>query len=124
MPPLHSYSRLYALAALTAFSAHAQVAVATAGATPSPMRSIAPAMRQLSESLPYRSVFEGYQPFTDAKPKPWIEVNATVETLGGRRTNSKEASEPMADDSMIPASIATPGSPPPDPHTGHHMHGK
>jgi hypothetical protein len=123
MSALLPYSRLCALAALTAFSAHAQVAVAPAGAAPSTMLSMAPAMQQPSESLPYRSVFEGYQPFTDAKPKPWREVNATVETLGGRRINSKEASEPMADDSMIPASIATPGSPPPDPHTGHHMHG-
>lgn len=127
MSALLPYSRLCALAALTAFSAHAQVAVAPAGATPSTMLSMAPAMQQASESLLYRSVFKGYQPFTDAKAKSWIEVNATVESLGGWRTYSKETSEPMADDAMAPASLASPAgpaSPRPDPHAGHHMHGK
>jgi hypothetical protein len=47
-------------------------------------------------ALPYRSVFDGYQPFTDQKVLPWKETNATVEKIGGWRAYAKEAAEPAA----------------------------
>ena len=114
MSPLLPYSRLCALAALTAFSAHAQVARSPATPASALKPSASQAMQQPAAPLPYRSVFDGYQPYTDAKPLAWKDTNATVETIGGWRTYSKEAPEPAADGAMAPA------APRPDPHAGHH----
>jgi hypothetical protein len=124
MSPLLPYSRLCALAALTICSAHAQVAMAPLAPASAAKPSESMAVQPPSFPFAYRSAFDGYQPFTESKPKAWKEVNATVETLGGWRTYSQEAPEPMADNATAPAAPSTPASPRPDPHAAHHMDAK
>lgn len=121
MSPFISQFGLFATVALAALSAQAQGSMAPATPSPAPKTSAtpaSPAAQRLSTPLPYRSVFDGYQAFTDAKPLAWKDTNTSVETLGGWRTYSKEASEPAASDAVGPA------TPSPNPHAGHHMHGK
>ena len=122
MSKLFSRSWQCALAALAALSAHAQVA--TAPATPSPaLKTVAaPITQQPSKALPYRSVFYGYQAFTEAKPLAWKDANATVETAGGWRAYAKEAPEPTATEAPAGAPAAAPATPRPDPHAGHMKH--
>lgn len=45
-------------------------------------------------ALPYRSVFDGYQKFTDQPVASWTQTNATVEKIGGWRVYAKEARQP------------------------------
>lgn len=42
--------------------------------------------------LNFRSALEGYQPFKDEKPIPWLQANETVYSRGGWRAYAKEAS--------------------------------
>lgn len=106
-----------ALSALVALQASAQVNVSPP--TPAPKTPTAPA------SLAYRSVFDGYQPFTDEKVAPWKDSNSTVEKIGGWRAYAKEAAEPTPSEESTPA--ATPAAPAsraaaPNPHAGHGKH--
>lgn len=77
-------------------------------------------------ALPYASAFEGYQAFSDEKPRPWKESNATVERIGGWRAYAKEAAEPPSKDDQAPDTepAATPkaAAAPIDPHAGHSKH--
>jgi hypothetical protein len=66
--------------------------------------------------IPYRSVFEGYQPFTLDKVLPWKDTNQTVETIGGWRAYAKEAAEPAAKGQQ------TPPTPSVTPHADHGKH--
>ena len=117
MSKLFSFSWRCALATLAALSAHAQVATAPATPPPALKTTAAPITQQPSKALPYRSVFDGYQTFTDAKPLAWKDANATVETAGGWRSYAKEAPESAATEAPVPA--AAPATPRPDPHAGH-----
>ncbi len=71
--------------------------VATAFALPVPAQPAGPApaaeARAQERPLPYRSAFEGYQPFADQKVAPWQESNDTVGRIGGWRAYAKEAQE-------------------------------
>ena len=128
MPPISPVSWPFAVCALVALPAMAQFntpPVAPAPATETISANAAPA----PTALVYPSVFEGYQPFSDEKLKPWKESNATVEKIGGWRAYAKEAAEPQAKHDHTPA--ASPASPataakasaaPADPHAGHGKH--
>ena len=115
MPLRLPLSWLCALPALAALTATAQVN--TPAVAPTPTTAKAPAVVPTAAApLPYRSVFDGYQPFTDQKVLPWKETNATVEKIGGWRAYAKEAAEPAASDRLAPASSTTPAA---NPHAGH-----
>lgn len=61
---------------------------------------------------PFRSAFDGYQPYTNEKIVNWKEANDTVGRIGGWRQYAKEA--------QLPAGEGTPtASTPVDPHAGH-----
>ena len=83
------------------------------------------AVAQAQTTLPYRSAFDGYQPFADSKLKPWKESNDAVMQAGGWRAYAKEAAAPDTPANASPA--ATPAAPgakpaadaPADPHAGH-----
>jgi hypothetical protein len=96
------------LAALAAIGVSAQPAAPSA-----PFASPAAAAAAHPNSTPYRSAFEGYQPFSEQRPVPWAEANDTVRAVGGWRAYAKEASE--AEEQPQPAT-SSPGK---VPHDGH-----
>ena len=112
--------------ALTTFIAlHASAQVNSSSAPPLPTTSTALPAQAAPTALPFRSVFDGYQPFTDEKVKSWKDSNNTVEKIGGWRAYAKEAAEPASTDKQAPAvAPATPASPAaaPNPHAGHGKH--
>lgn len=65
-------------------------------------------------TLPFHSAFDGYQPFSDEKPIPWPEANATVARRGGWRAYAQAAAD--ADAQERPAAPEGAG-----PHAGHPM---
>ena len=73
----------------TAAQAQPQSAVTTLRAAADP---------NANPTLPYRSVFSGYQKFGDEPVAPWSQTNATVEKIGGWRAYAKEAQQPDGDD--------------------------
>ena len=117
--PFTAVAVALALAALAAAPVSAQ---STAGPAPSP--SPQGAAHSPTPPLAWRSAFDGYQPYTDAKVLPWKQSNDTVGAVGGWRAYAREAqaSEPKAEPapelkpSPMPATPATPGA---DPHAGH-----
>jgi hypothetical protein len=52
-----------------------------------------PSASAASAPTPYRSAFEGYQPFAEQKLVPWKEANDTVGKIGGWRAYAREANE-------------------------------
>lgn len=76
-----------------------------------PAQTSAPANAQ-PQALPtaYRSVFEGYQPYTDEKIVPWKESNDNVGRIGGWREYAKEATQ-VTPGPQTPDAVAKPGSP-------------
>lgn len=115
-PYFHRFglSFLLALAAL-----QAQAHTAPANPASASMSAAPPAKQQPpSTPLPYKSAFDGYQPFADAKPVPWKDANSTVETVGGWRAYAKEAPKPPTNGSgangQAPATTK-----PANPHAGH-----
>jgi hypothetical protein len=75
-----------------------------------PAQTSAPANAQ-PQALPtaYRSVFEGYQPYTDKKIVPWKESNDNVGRIGGWREYAKEAAQ-VTPGRQAPDAPAKPGS--------------
>ena len=68
-----------------------------------------PAAPATAASAPsYRSAFEGYQAFSDARPVPWKQANETVHQRGGWKAYAQEGA-----DAAVPAKA--------DPHAGHAM---
>ena len=66
-----------------------------AAQTPVPASPIPLAAKASADSLlPYRSAFEGYEPYTDDKLLNWKEVNDTTGQIGGWRAYAKEARQP------------------------------
>ncbi|HYW56620.1 MAG TPA: hypothetical protein VE934_06655 [Polaromonas sp.] len=61
---------------------------------------------------PYRSSFDGYQPYTDEKAVNWKEANDEVGRIGGWRAYAKEAQGPAAQGTPAAGTAA-------DPHAGH-----
>ncbi len=61
---------------------------------------------------PFRSAFEGYQPYTDEKTVNWKQANDQVGRIGGWRAYAKEAQSPQGQGT--PAA-----STPAHPHAGH-----
>ena len=61
-----------------------------AAAQPFAQASVAPAAITAS-SLPYRSAFDGYKPYTDDKLLNWKGANDTAGHIGGWRAYAKEA---------------------------------
>ena len=120
MPPISPIAWSFAACALLALPAMAQVKPAPSIATGASTGQGTPA------TLPYTSVFEGYQPFNDEKLKPWKESNATVEKIGGWRAYAREAAEPQAQHDHTPAASPTTArkasAAPADPHAGHGKH--
>lgn len=119
MPQISPVSRPFAVFALVALPALAQVNTPPAPSVPATAQA-APA------TLPYPSAFEGYQSFTEEKVGPWKESNTAVEKIGGWRAYAKEVAEPEAKGGQTPAAppAAAPRAPaaPVDPHAGHGKH--
>lgn len=67
--------------ALSSVAAHAQSA---------PPETIA------KSEITYRSVFDGYQKYSDQSVSPWAASNTTVGKIGGWRVYAKEARQPDA----------------------------
>ncbi len=124
MLPFISRFGLSGLVAIAALSAQAQVATTPALPAPSASKPTAPpATQQPSAPLAYKSAFDGYQPFADAKPVPWKDANNTVETVGGWRAYAKEAPEPSANDKSSNTNGQAPSTTKPaNPHAGHSHH--
>lgn len=74
---------------LVAFTACASLSVAAQTNVAAP----APVQMQMAPQ-PWRSAFEGYQPYTDEKQVPWKDANDTVGKIGGWRAYAKEAAQP------------------------------
>lgn len=87
------------LAVFPAMAALAAVAQPTAPTAAPTAAASAPA---------FKSVFEGYQAFSDGKPMAWKQANETVHQRGGWRAYAQEAA-----DAAAPAKA--------DPHAGHAM---
>jgi hypothetical protein len=104
---------------LTALALVALPAIAQVNTPPAITATAPTASASAAVALPYRSVFIGYQPFTEEKVKSWKDTNTTVEKIGGWRAYAKEVAEPASADAMAPA---TPAAPPPNPHAGHGKH--
>lgn len=97
---------LVTLSALTVLNAWAQ-----------PVQSPPTAMRQPQLApTSFRSVFEGYRPFSDEKVLSWKDANDTVGQIGGWRAYAKEANEPDAKNGNDPVPVG-PGAA--NPHAGH-----
>ena len=126
MPQISPVSWPFAVLALVALPGVAQVN--TAAAEPLSNSKATATAQAAPTALPYRSVFDGYQPFTDEKVKSWKDSNNTVGKIGGWRAYAKEAAEPSSADKQVPAVTppkpATPAStaPAPNPHAGHGKH--
>ena len=88
------------ICALLALPAAAQ----TGPAAPAHAKASAP-------SLPYRSAFAGYQPFTDDKLQSWKDSNTAVTRSGRGHDHGQTA--PLAPPASAPAA---------DSHAGHHKH--
>lgn len=123
MPQISPVSWPFAVLALVALPGFAQVN--TAPAEPFSNAKAAAAAQTVPAALPYRTVFDGYQPFTDEKLKSWKDSNNTVGKIGGWRAYAKEAAEPASADKPVPAvSPTTPAlpAPAPNPHASHGKH--
>ncbi len=115
MPLRLPISWLFALPELAVLTATAQVNTPPVAPTPTTTKALA-AIPTAATTFSYRSVFDGYQPFTDQKVLPWKETNATVEKIGGWRAYAKEAAEPAAADTLAPVPSTSPAA---NPHAGH-----
>lgn len=82
-----------------------------------------PAPPPAAPTLPYRSAFEDYRPWSDQPPASWKEANETVGRIGGWRAYAREASGEAAPASSsepaAPGAPAPTGNPPPAPAGGH-----
>ena len=107
----HPTSRLPAALALLAMCLAATQAIAQTSAMASG-KSIAPIVAADTTPVPYRSAFEGYQPYSDEKIVSWKQANDTVGQIGGWRAYAKEASQDSsADNAVKPALSAAPAKP-------------
>jgi len=79
-------------------------------------------------AAPFRSAFEGYQPFTDQPVAPWKQSNDTVGAIGGWRAYAREAAgepaTPAPGSKAAPArhdagQAPAPAQPHRHPHGGH-----
>lgn len=87
---LHLPICLLAIAgAIAAAAAHAQTAPDAPAAPP-----------------PWRSAFDGYQPFSDEKTVPWRQANGTVQGVGGWRAYAREAARPASAAASAPPAKA------------------
>lgn len=123
MPPISPVSWPFAVLALVALPGFAQVNPAPAEPISNPKTAVV--AQAAPTALPYRSVFDGYQPFTDEKTRSWKDSNDTVGKIGGWRSYAKEAAEPAPADKQPPAaSLAAPALPAAaaTPHAGHGKH--
>lgn len=62
-----------------------------------PVAANAATIEPASGPFGYRSVFQGYQPFTEEKVRPWNDSNETVRAGGGWRAYAREAADPSKD---------------------------
>ena len=79
--------------------------------------ALAAALSAGAAEVSFRSVLEGYQPFSDEPVGSWREANDTVGRIGGWRAYAKEASS--AASAARPAASAPPRSGPPGGHGRH-----
>lgn len=81
-----------------------------------------PPARNEVASVPFRSISEDYEPYSDQKLTPWREANDNVGRIGGWREYAREARQPA---SANPSGAAAAGAPAraaseaKDPHAGH-----
>ncbi|MEO8389053.1 MAG: hypothetical protein ABI893_00340 [Polaromonas sp.] len=57
---------------------------------------------QASPPPVFRSVMEGYKPYTEEATVNWKEANDTTARIGGWRTYAKEARQPQASEPASP----------------------
>lgn len=102
-------------AIFVATSAFAAAAQQQAPTEPPPRNEVA--------SVPFRSISEDYEPYSDQKLIPWREANDNVGRIGGWREYAREARQPVSGGD--PAGAAAAGAPAraaseaKDPHAGH-----
>lgn len=123
MPPISPVSWPFAVLVFVALPGYAQVN--TTLKEPISNSNTAAKAQPPAAVSPYRSVFDGYQPFTDEKLKSWKDSNDTVEKIGGWRAYAKEAAEPATADKQAPAATPTKPALPAaatNPHAGHGKH--
>ena len=78
--------------------------------------AISPVYGQPASPLEYRSVFEGYKPYTEEKIIDWKRANDNVGKIGGWREYAKEASQP--DTAAGPTATPAKTDPKADPKAG------
>ena len=100
------------LAAAGSAKVQASSASASKGSAPAAAASAAPASGT-SNPLTYRSVFDGYRPFSDQPVVSWREANDLVGRIGGWRAYAREG---QGDPGRSPAQPASGAGG----HSGHH----
>jgi hypothetical protein len=84
---------LLALAPTVAMGQQADPAHRHVSAPASAPTTAAAAAKPKAPVAPYRSAFDGYRGFADAKPVPWREANDNVGRIGGWRAYAREAAQ-------------------------------
>lgn len=116
-----------ALAVALSATVHAQTAAQAPRPTALTPRADPADARSEVPRIAYRSPMQGYRPYADTEPAPWVETNNTVNRIGGWRVYAKEARQPDAPEA--PAAASAPASmpnrdaarPQPAGHQGHKM---
>ena len=79
-------------------------------AQPAPTPSVAPPMTEAAPAG-FKSVLEGYKPYTDEKIVNWKAANDTTAQIGGWRAYAKEAAQTGPAQNPAPTDPATPAKP-------------
>lgn len=112
MMPLIRQSWVFLLTAFAFLPATAQPVVA-------PVSAPAPA----DAALPFRSLSDDYEPYTEQKLISWREANDTVGRIGGWREYAREANPQTGGTPSPPGNAPSPAAPAApaakDPHAGH-----
>ena len=58
--------------------------------------AVAVALTASAQPAPYRSAFDGYQPFADEAVIPWKGANDEMGRIGGWRVYARQARQPQA----------------------------
>lgn len=104
-----------------ASSALAQASGATSAAQSGTLSAPVPAASAASASAPvaplvYRSMFDGYRPFSEPPVVSWREANDLVGRIGGWQAYARESQGgPAADHDGMPMNPAAPSKPAPMP---------
>jgi len=99
----------YAIPVLSATALWATAAIAQPAPKPAPNLT-PPAAQRTNAATPtaFKSVLEGYKPYTDEEIVNWKAANDTVAQIGGWRAYAKEAAQTSPAQGAEPATPAKP----------------